>query len=289
MKLLAIIVACYPDAEVLKRNIGSFINYVDQLLIWDNTPERVHPEQAGFAFLKDDKIHIYGNGQNEGIGYALNQGVRYAAENGFTHLLTMDQDSHFSGETFASLVHALGNPNDPMAAGIAPYTYIQELTPPPGKEVKEITKTFDIITSGTIYTIEALKKNGCFRDDFFIDAIDTEYNLRIKKNGYHFLRIPEAVLLHRLGSIEMKKTRFRTIRCFNYSPMRCYYFARNHYIVCSAYPSAKRWFFYWKSFFYRNLSVVLFECGKRKKTGAYFRGLYDGIRRKTGICKRYHR
>jgi len=288
MKLLSVIVTYYPDAAVLRRGINSFIDGVDKLLIWDNTPKKDFLNNNRLSYLISDKISLWGDGENRGIGYALNQAARYAAENGYDHLLTMDQDSYFEGNTFALLKQAASVANFHVA-GIAPFVYIKNLTERPDSvSGKEKEKTFDVITSGTLYNTRLLEENGFFANDFFIDAIDTEYNLRAKQKGYHFIREPKSLLLHELGSIEMKSLDFRYVRCFNYSPMRCYYFARNHYLICRKYPSAKRWFAYWKSFFFRNFSVVLFESGKRKKVAAYFRGLRDGIRGKTGICNRYH-
>ena len=289
MKIAALIVTYKPYSVILQRNINSFIHQVDQLLIWDNTPGESYLGHSAFSFLKNPKIQIMGEGENRGMGYALNQGVGYATENEFSYLLTMDQDSYFSDASFAHLAQMLEALNNPLVAGVIPYACIQELTLPPKKEERGVIKTFNIITSGTVYAMAAVEKIGAFRSDFFIDAIDTEYTLRAKKNGYHFLQVHEALLQHQLGNIKMKSLGFRSIRCFNYSPLRCYYFARNHYIVCSSYPSVKRWLAYWKSFIFRNFSVALFEKNKRKKMSAYFRGLFDGVRHKTGICKRYHK
>ena len=289
MKILALIVTYKPDSAVLQRNIDSFIEHVDRLLIWDNTPgEERYFGHPAFSFIEMPKIEILGDGQNRGVGYALNQGVRYAMENGYSYLLTMDQDSYFADKSFSRLAQTIETLNDSLVAGVVPYACIQNLTPSAGKEEKGVSKTFNAITSGTVYMTEPMGKIGAFRTDFFIDAIDTEYALRAKKNKYYFLQVHEALLQHQLGNIKMRSLGFRNIRCFNYSPMRCYYFARNQYIVCRNYPSIKRWFAYWKSFIFRNFSVALFETDKRKKMGAYFRGLFDGIRGKTGICKRYH-
>ena len=285
MKLLSVIVTYYPDAAVLRRGINSFIDGVDRLLVWDNTPEKDFLNNSRFDCLASDKISLLGNGENKGIGYALNQSARYAAENGYNYLLTMDQDSYFDGNTFALLKQAT-SAADSRVAGVAPHVYIKNLTEKPNAAAEK-EETLDVITSGTLYNVRLLEELGFFADDFFIDAIDTEYGLRVKQAGHHFIREPNALLLHELGSIEMKGLGFRRVRCFNYSPMRCYYFARNHYFVCRKYPSVKRWFAYWKSFFFRNFSVALFESGKRVKVAAYFRGLRDGMRGKTGTCNRY--
>ena len=289
MKLLSVIVTYYPDPAVLLRGINSFIEEIDSLIIWDNTPiQSCLADDENFEFLKNGKIQVLGTGENKGIGYALNQGIKYALENNFDYLLTMDQDSYFDNRTFTHLKRAAVSLNKSLIAGFAPYVCIKNLTDKPTTlPGNNFSETHNPITSGTLYKVSLFQETAFFRDDFFIDAIDTEYNLRVKRAGCCFFIEPKAWLLHELGNIEMRKMIFRRIRCFNYSPMRCYYFARNHYLVCCEYPSIKRWFGYWKSFIFRNFSVVLFESEKCKKVAAYFRGFWDGMRRRTGICDHY--
>ena len=89
MKILAIVVTYYPEKNLLKKNINAFIEYVDKVLIWENTPES---EKLSFRFIHDEKIEYCGDGINS-ISHALNYGWKYAKRNGYDYLLTMDQDS----------------------------------------------------------------------------------------------------------------------------------------------------------------------------------------------------
>lgn len=41
MKLLTIVPIYKPDIELLKKSISSYIDYTDQLIIWDNSPNRL--------------------------------------------------------------------------------------------------------------------------------------------------------------------------------------------------------------------------------------------------------
>lgn len=83
MKILAVVVAYHPDLEVLRRNVDSFADGVDHILLWRNSPvEWAHP-----------KVEMAGDGMNQGIGAALNAAWDYASRNGYDWLLTMDQDS----------------------------------------------------------------------------------------------------------------------------------------------------------------------------------------------------
>ena len=90
-KILAIVVTYYPEKELLERNVQAFIDHVDKVLIWENTPS---PDKLDYRFIEHEKVVYYGDGINS-ISRALNYAWEYANENGFDYLLTMDQDSYF--------------------------------------------------------------------------------------------------------------------------------------------------------------------------------------------------
>ena len=94
MKTLGIVIFYYPTDEVWK-NIASYIDLLDKLIIWNNTPGN----QLDLHLPTwEEKIVLMGVGKNLGIGKALNKAILYAKENQYDYLLTMDQDSHFVKE-----------------------------------------------------------------------------------------------------------------------------------------------------------------------------------------------
>ena len=86
------------DLVDLKESILTYIDALDKLVIWRNS------EISGsdiFDVLGDNlkaKIVVLGNGENLFIAGALNCVIEYARTNGYTHILTMDQDSKFGQE-----------------------------------------------------------------------------------------------------------------------------------------------------------------------------------------------
>lgn len=95
MKLLSVIVSYFPNFQDLIKGINSIINDVDQIIIWENTPLNEVNYNKNQLLEQYPKIVFLREKDNVGIGRALNQAAKYALENGFTHLLTMDQDSFF--------------------------------------------------------------------------------------------------------------------------------------------------------------------------------------------------
>ena len=90
-RILAIVVTYYPEKELLEKNVSAFINDVEKILIWENTP---NDKKLLYRFLSDPKVDYCGDGVNS-ISHALNYAWKYAETNGYNYLLTMDQDSVF--------------------------------------------------------------------------------------------------------------------------------------------------------------------------------------------------
>ena len=68
MKILAIVVTYFPEKELLEKNISAFINDVDRVLIWENTPDE---KKLEYRFIDNSKIEYCGDGINS-ISHALN-------------------------------------------------------------------------------------------------------------------------------------------------------------------------------------------------------------------------
>jgi GT2 family glycosyltransferase len=65
-----------------------------------------------------------------------------------------------------------------------------------------------VITSGNLLKVSAFERIGGFREDLFIDSVDFDFCLRLKKSGYRIMRCNQAILYHSLG--ERKEIQFRT-------------------------------------------------------------------------------
>ena len=91
-RILAVVIAYYPDMELLSENMNAFVDHVEKVLVWDNTPDG-DKELANQELPGKEKTERVGEGENKGISYVLNWAWHYAVEHGYDYLLTMDQDS----------------------------------------------------------------------------------------------------------------------------------------------------------------------------------------------------
>ena len=98
MKLLGIVIFYKFDLVKLKESILTYIDTLDKLIIWRNSEISEYDILSVFSDDYRQKIEVLGNGENIFIAGALNRAVEYARTNGYTHILTMDQDSKFGQE-----------------------------------------------------------------------------------------------------------------------------------------------------------------------------------------------
>lgn len=273
MKLLGIVVLFYPETDVWS-NIETYIDGVDKLIIWFNSPFETIP-------LTNEKIIVMGKGQNVGVGKALNEAVMLGINNGYTHILTMDQDSSFPeglegyrDEVSLFLQKNIGCfcPNSGWNSAL-------------DKGSESYCKMDNSITSGSIYPISIFEKIGLFRDDFFIDAIDIEFGYRIRQCYYDILCMKNILMKHSLGNkTEFKFFLFR-FSSINYPPIRIYYIMRNHVITNRMYTELSDSIGFFRFFLFRRfIQILLYEPNKIMKIKAMFYGLYHGLRGKTGPC-----
>jgi len=275
MKLLGIVILYYPKKDVI-TNINSYIDVLDKLIIWDNTPGGCR-----MNFPNHWNIRKMGVNENVGIGTALNEAVRYAMVNDFTHLLTMDQDSYFIDDHCKKYIDTIIQTN--QRAIIGPnYLLNNQIS---FKVQDSFINTYAPMTSGSVFPINVFEQIGLFREDFFIDHIDAEFCLRAKQNSYPIFTLPSVILVHTIG-YQKKKHKFlwKTFYPNEYSPIRSYYIIRNGLITQKLYPESKAdwkgFLFYWA--YKRIFFILCYEDNKYKKIKGIILGYLHGKMGKTG-------
>lgn len=269
--ILGVIITYNPDLNLLKKNIGSFINGVDAVIIVDNGSKIVEE----LFYLESDKIRVFSNKENLGIAEGLNQALFYAQKNNFDFILTMDQDSFFETATIQDLLSGFKNSK---TAIVCPS--IKDMNSKHFVTVsEEYVEVFTAITSGCLCDVGILNLVGGFDSKMFIDYVDFELCLRLQKKGYKILQSKHSVLCHHLGESKIYYVLGIPIICTNHSPLRRFYFARNKIYVY------KKYFFTFPFFVLRDvlsfgktiLIVLFFEKLKMKKIKMIVKGIWHGL------------
>lgn len=279
MKIIGVVTTYFPDLKKLQANISTYLEQLDELLIWENTP----PEKSRVAafFEGQKKIIVCTTGENKGIAKALNTAAQWAIDHDYEYVLTMDQDSSFSPGDFPKYLDIISQ-NDQTDIGLWTPAYKNTGT-------SELLKKEITMTSGSVIKTSVIQDCGFFLEELFIDLVDSEYCFRIRNKHYWIIQVSPIVLNHQLGYKKVNKLGITTI---NYSALRTYYIVRNWFLVYDRYPHqllatcGPKSKFYKYTLFYRFVKIILFENHKIAKLKALLLGIYHGLSGKSGVV--YH-
>ncbi len=269
--ILGVIITYNPDLNLLNKNITSFIDSVDAVIIVDNGSKAI----SELFHLESDTIKVLSNSSNLGIADGLNQALFYAQEHHFDYVLTMDQDSFFESTTIQNLL--LGFKNDKIAI-VCPS--LKDMNSHHFVTVsEEYVEIFTAITSGCLCNVAILTSVGGFDSKMFIDYVDFELCLRLQKNGFKIIQSQQSVLCHHLGESKIHYFLGMPIICTNHSPLRRFYYARNKIYIY------KKYFLVFPLFVLRDVlsfgktivSILFFEKLKREKIKMITKGIWQGL------------
>ena len=183
------VVVLYNPGDDLFDNINSYINFLDNLYIVDNTPGVDRTQD----FSDYDKVKYIPLNDNKGIAYALNVGAKQAIKDKCDWLLTMDQDSCFEGNSLGEMIifieeckksdvicDIVGSKYEQI--GIVSPFHVTERTN--DINPKGIDWPLVVMTSGNLVNLNAYKKVDGFKDWMFIDCVDFDFCLNLRRNDY---------------------------------------------------------------------------------------------------------
>ena len=271
-KIGGCVVLYNPDAGVVS-NIQTYCYGLDLLFVIDNSPVKDMALVEKITGLSE-KIRYSWMGENIGLASALNHGCRLAVSADCNWLLTMDQDSHFPEQDLVAFIRAIEPIEEKYGKVgiIAPIHLVSEhFVPSPNEDYSDLRFT---MTSGNLLNLQAGSAIGPFEEKLFIDCVDMDYCLRLRKAGYKVIQDNSARLIHSLGEFETRKLLGKKIGTSNHSPVRRYYITRNKIYVLKKYYRFDP-VFCWlviRSMAGNLLRIVFFEKDKWLKLRAISRG-----------------
>ena len=275
MKFAGVVVLYNPSNDDL-NNINSYIDYLDKLYVVDNSDNSVK------LSFDNKKIEYISYNENLGVSKALNIGAEKATNDGFEWLLTMDQDTVLNESIFKSVSKVIKEEKVDDIGIITPWHNTKLDTDKPKDNVDY---PLDVMTSGNFVNLKVLNELGRYDERFFIDGIDIEICLRLKKNGYKVMRLNYVQIEHNLGNIEYHKLFGKKFMCTNHNYIRNYYMARNYrYIKHDYYDIAPDFCNTLVKFKGIIFKIVFFEKDKYRKIRNIFRGIFDY---KHGVTGKY--
>lgn len=287
MKFAGVVIAFDPDDNIV-NNIKTYIDFIDVLYVVDNSENTNNFKK--FKFNK--KIKYIRQKENVGIAKALNIGAENAIKDGYDWLLTMDQDSNFDKNALLKMENFIINLKKEKAVSDVlevKYKDVGLISPfykldPTCDGTLGINFPLMVMTSGNLINLEIYKKIGGFKDFLFIDCVDFDYCLNLKKHGYEIVQLNNAVLNHHLGNGKTYKFLWMKKSSSNHSALRRYYMVRNRHYIYDMYHDDYP--FYCDLEIGRTkreaMKVILFEKEKVKKIKYMIKGYKDYKNGKKG-------
>src|ERR1700685_2963889 len=279
----AVMITHHPGSPVGLR-VRELSRQFARLLVIDNHsgPE----ELAGLRSLcgEASNVQLVTNPENVGVAAALNQGCRLAFEQGFKWIASFDQDSAPAADLVSFVALECQSQHDRERIGLIGVNFRR----PDGTTLLPVgfglAGARAVITSGSLLNLTAWQAVGPFREDFFIDEVDHEYALRLRRHGW-LVKVTRRVLMeHAPGSPRAHKLWGWRPSVSHHPAIRRYYMVRNRVLlarehllfdpgfVCGQLGRSVR----------ETASVLLFEPEKAAKLRAMAHGWADGLRGRAG-------
>lgn len=271
MKILAIVITYFPDSEMLRRNVDAFRQSVSKVLVWENTPQ---PEASAYRFVEGPDIEYCGGLGNVGIPTALNYAWRYAREHGFDYVLTMDQDSRWTGfdQFLEATVGAKSFAEDRSVWG--PNAW------PEFHPALYTTRDY-LITSGMLVPVAVLNAVGGWPETFKIDCVDMDFSYHCRHHGVTLYLVNRGFLHQQFGSTKrvrsLRALFLKKIDVTVYPARRWYGTLRNGIIMHKKYADFPLRGYLHDWICVRGRHVLLYEDHKLSKFYQMFRGIVAGM------------
>ncbi|MBQ8456608.1 MAG: hypothetical protein IJ540_03260 [Prevotella sp.] len=275
-KMLGLVTLFNSSPDEAATNIKRYVNDLDELIVWDNTPLDKNLKADILASLHDvsNRIIWKGDGKNHFIAPAINFAWHYAQEHGYQLLLLMDQDSSWEDfQLFRQQVNECYRENCnrvfcPFISGNDTFEIVQDI------QAKRI-----FINSGTVVPINILNNIGGADEAFELDALDHDLAIRIQKAGYDIVCLTKHILHHQVG--HMQRMGSFHIFTHNYNAQRTYSITKSHIL-----KFRKHW--NWLSsdeiretikihYIRKFVTIILAEPQKFMRMKMFFKGIYDGV------------
>lgn len=287
MKVFAIIVTYNPD----EKKVFSLVKVCSQNNIYVILVDNSENDELSSKLEFSNEI-IIKLGQNRGIAFAQNVGIKEAIALGAEIIMFFDQDAEIEGDFFSTVLEPFKvNKNIVIGPRIIDKFTNKEIGAfklnrfgiPKRIYSKEGIDSYSvdlIISSGMTTSVEVLQKISFLDEDLFIDFVDFEWLLRCKQNNIPILVKPQAVLKHSIGiSQKGKNTFIKNI----HSPERIYYQIRNTFLLLRKgnIPFGYKIYIIITSIIHK-VFLIIIRKEKKKYIQFFLKGIIDGIRGKTG-------
>lgn len=260
----------------------------------DGTIELLHEQYPSVKVIRLET--------NEGVSGGYSAGLEYALRRNHDWIWMLDQDSRPLLDTVEKLLAAYELFPDRNRLGLVAPLAIDAATGAPNSlflwregqievpaaSVREgITLVDMVISSGSLIRSEAVRDAGLPRKDLFMDFVDYEHCLRLRRSGFLIAVVNQCVMPHTIGEPRIVKFLGKPTKWTTHTPWRDYYKVRNRaFVVWHQLPGVRAKLFVMRQFMKQVIGSLLYDPEKARRVHFMWRGLKDGIQGRLGITVR---
>ena len=241
---MASVTVAYNGESVLENNLEGIhlqTRRVDEIIVVDNASR---DDTVLRLRSKYPEVTVLSLPENRGVGGGLEAGLAYAAlQKQYDWVWIFDQDSvpePCALEQLLSGLHHLNGTGESIAVlapqcvhrrtGMTTYGLAwrgARLLPTSPNKDQPVTFMDTAITSGCLVRSSAIEAVGLPRADFFMDFVDHEHCLRMRRSGFNIAIVRDSRIQHALGEPAKFSFLGRTVYWSDHDPWREYYMTRN--------------------------------------------------------------
>ena len=301
-KIVAVVLS-YNNKGNLRKLIPALLSQtysLREIVVVDNASSDGTIQMLNKKF---PQVTLLANSSNLGVGEGYAKGMQYAFKKRYDWVWLLDGDSLPQVTALEELIKVFTRLKDAHPKiGILASSPVNSST---GRRYegalwrgrfvkipKELASSQEpflvdtVISSGSLIYREAIKDVGLPRADFFIDFVDHEYNLRVRKKGYQIVYIPKSIIYHEIGNtiIVRSVTHFgKRWPSANHPPWRLYYMVRNQvYTHLHEFRNYKALRFTILKILKMMIGILLHYQGKRQRFMYIVLGFRDGLKKRLG-------
>ena len=277
---VAAVVTTFNTNGSILANLQRIAGQVRVVIVVDDTGGAAQAPPVDYSGIEN--LVLIRNEQNLGISAALNRGVAQAAALGCDWVITLDDDTLVT-ESYIRDVFDFFRKGEVTSPGLIACSRGEADRVARGEEGEfKIKRT--LITSGSVFSIQAYREVGGFDEGLFIDLVDFDFCTKLRKAGRSLVLLSKSGLAHRVGNSRKINLLGTSLVVYNHAPFRLYYQMRNVFFF------AKKHFafdpvlcvYLLLDVFRLPLKALLFEDQKRARFFYLAAGLFDGLRGRGG-------
>lgn len=298
---IASVTVAYNGSAVLRKHLDGLKSQsrrLNEMIVVDNSSS---DDTRSILANEYPEVTVLQLPNNLGVGGALAAGLAHAAfarKHDWVWIFDQDSVPAFDGleKLLGGLEHMNGKRDHigilaPVCADAdtgLPSLGLSwrgtKLIPVHADPFSPITLFDSVISSGSLIRKQALEAAGLPRADFFMDFVDHEHCLRLRRHGFEIAMVRDSRLQHSLGEPAKIQIAGREKYWSNHAPWREYYMTRNEiFTMWHFYPRAAVKLHALVRMARHAIEVLLFGKEKFACLRMMYRGVIDGRAGKLGI------